>query len=86
MSVNDRDKIIEAILDGDMPMVAGKMSKSGVYENIEYVPLQQTVDRLIGTGFGSFERSGVYRWSGGFEADDDAVIENGEVLYRRRGQ
>jgi len=29
-----------------------------------------------------YERVGVYRWSGGFQTDELAVIENGEVLYK----
>jgi hypothetical protein len=44
-------KIVEVILQGEMPMVAGKMSKSGNFENVEYVPLHQTIQRLHDVGY-----------------------------------
>jgi len=44
-------EMVEVILQGDMPMVAGKMSKSGDVENVEYVPLHKTVQRLHDAGY-----------------------------------
>jgi len=48
----DRESLREALLDGSMPMIASKMSKSGESEAVEYVPLESVLDailRLIGS-------------------------------------
>jgi len=47
-----RESLREALLDGSMPMIASKMSKSGESEAVEYVPLESVLDailRLIGS-------------------------------------
>jgi hypothetical protein len=48
----DRESLREVLLDGSMPMIASKMSKSGEAEAVEYVPLESVLDailRLIGS-------------------------------------
>lgn len=48
----DRESLREALLDGSMPMIASKMSKSGEAEAVEYIPLERALDailRLIGS-------------------------------------
>jgi hypothetical protein len=50
-------KMVEVILQGEMPMVAGKMSKYGNVENVEYVPLHQTIQRLHDAGYRMAEAS-----------------------------
>jgi len=47
-----RESLREALLNGSMPMIASKMSKSGESEAVEYVPLESVLDailRLIGS-------------------------------------
>lgn len=47
----DREAMRKVLLGEEMPMIAGKMSKSGDYENVEYVPVDKAIDHLISLGF-----------------------------------